>query len=94
MAKGRQTHAVSLKLDSLSQREGRAVVDGTCGSPHVLLPGVAARLPATASVLLSAKRTTNLSPAGRNIDVHDATVGTFRSKPAEDSAQIFGKDTT
>lgn len=74
MPKRSHPEAPSLKLDSLGQWKGLAVVDGTRRSPHVLLPGVAARLPAAASVLFSSKCTANLSPAGGNIDVHNATV--------------------
>mmetsp|Transcript_16672 Transcript_16672/g.39219 ORF Transcript_16672/g.39219 Transcript_16672/m.39219 type:complete len:535 (-) Transcript_16672:7-1611(-) len=69
--------------DSLSKRQVVAVVDGDSATAHVLLPGLAARLAATASLLVSAECATNLSTAARGVDVGDASVGASGSNPLE-----------
>lgn len=75
--------AASLKLDTLSECQVGAVVDSDGWAPHILLPGVRPGLPPSSCVLLSPKRTSNLSSVGRDVDVHNAAVWAFRTDPLE-----------
>lgn len=70
-----------LELDALSQGQLLGVVDGTGGPPHVLLPGVTARLPTTARRLIAAERPADLCPVGGDVYVDDAAVRAFRAQP-------------
>ena len=63
-----------LELDPLRQRQLLAVVDGASAAPHVLFPGVGARLPPSAGGLVAAEGAANLGAVRGNVDVDDAAV--------------------
>merc|ERR1712198_63667 len=82
----------SFKFDSLSQWQIFRVVDSAGGSPHVLLPRVAAALPSAAGGFFAAKGAANFRAGSGNVDVDDAAVAALWTEPAENIAHIAGKD--
>lgn len=62
------------KFDALGQWQLFGVVDGAGGAPHILLPCVRPRLPASTCVLLSSEGTADFCSIGGDVDVDDAAV--------------------
>ncbi|KAF1783560.1 HECT domain [Phytophthora cactorum] len=77
------------EVDSLGKRKLLAIVNGARRATHVLLPCVTARLATATSLLLAAKSSTNLSTTGSDVDVHNATVRSQRSRPLEDCCLVL-----
>src|SRR5437868_5124078 len=64
-----------VEADPLRERQIAGVVHRCRRAAHVLLPGIAARFASAAGLLLAAERATDLGPAGADVHIHDATVG-------------------
>merc|ERR1719411_380196 len=79
------------KLDTLSQWKFLGIVDGTCGSSHVLLPRVGTRFAASASGLFTTKCATNFGSRSRNVYVNDAAIGAQWTNPLENVANVLCK---
>src|ERR1700730_18336661 len=69
---------LDLELDALSQGKLAAPVHRVGLTAHVRLPGVRARLAASAGILLSAERTASVRPGRAEVDVGDAAVAAGR----------------
>ena len=73
----------NIKLDALSQWQVVSEVDRASAATHVLLPGVAARFAAAASLLLSTECTANLCSGRSNIAIDTTAVRAEGADPAE-----------
>src|SRR5438128_10999404 len=65
---------LNVEAHALRERQGARVVDGVGGAAHVGLPGVAAGLASTASLLLAAEGAADFRAAGADVHVGDAAV--------------------
>src|SRR4051812_37296104 len=66
----------SLEFNTLRQWQFVGIVDRAGNATHVGFPRIAARFAAAARFLFAAERAADLGPAGTDIDVRDAAVGT------------------
>ena len=66
--------ALQVELNTLCQREHRAVVDSARGATAVLLPGVGAGLATSAGLLLASEGTANLGAGSADVAVDETTV--------------------
>src|SRR5690606_5419247 len=83
---------LQVELDPLRQRQRIRVIDRVRLPPHVGLPRIRARFPATAGLLLAAEGAADLGPGGADVDVGDAAVRTGRRQEFLRRLQVVGED--
>lgn len=81
-----------LELDTLSERQFSAVVDGNSHAAHVLLPAVRTGFATSTSLLFTTKGATNFSAVRGQVDVDETAVrATSTVGPHEDVAHVVGE---
>lgn len=81
----------NIKLNSLSQWQGRAMVDRAGRAAHVLLPGVAAGFATTTGLFLATEGAADFGAGGADIAINKSTIASSGSYPLEHILQIFSE---